>query len=435
MALQGNAAYQQRVLLLIPDHLCRIQAWEDFKSQVWKTEFEHLSIGEALLISHRPGQGHLSVVLVQHVLPSLFVQGHGTVLHPELVLPLQSRQSRSKPNMAQKRASFNSSFPHRGWGSRFNHACWRRRNELWASGSLVFYCVNNERCLLNAKEPPEAERSPEERFVLGGLVIALRHQSEKWGLAAALVVNPPTVGDEAISVGGGTEMLMLLNASWTWGWGGPPVDEVDEVLNHSQGRVRHLWQQEPVDHPVGVPAGYTTTAVTGRGPPTPEGSSCWPGSTPAWQRDALTIHSPVVELPEAAPGYDHRMGGVDLRVELRVVLHIGTDLKREGNSGVQTSESRPGGIQRFTNIPSSIYLNQKLNFPHLSGQRFPGSMHHFSPGAELFISYSCEELWPDSSNKSCQIKMARGPSCPPTGCLTFHANPVESTTPTLSPAC
>lgn len=35
-----------------------------------------------------------------------------------------------------------------------------------------------------------------------------------------------------------------------------PVDEVEEVLNHPTRRVRHLRQQEPVDDPVGVPAGH-----------------------------------------------------------------------------------------------------------------------------------------------------------------------------------
>lgn len=62
-------------------------------------------------------------------------------------------------------------------------------------------------------------------------------------------------------------------------------------------------------------------------------------------------------------------------------------------------------------------------------------MHLFSPGAKLFIRYPCKELWPDRRNKSCQIMTDRGPSCPPTSRLTFHASPVESTTRTLSPAC
>lgn len=76
------------------------------------------------------------------------------------------------------------------------------------------------------------------------------------------------------------------------------------------------------------------------------------------ERDALVIHSPVVELPEAAPGYDDRMGGEYLRVELWVVLHISADLKSEGKARVQTSESLPGRIQvSFIYIPS--YLSNK----------------------------------------------------------------------------
>lgn len=117
-------------------------------------------------------------------------------------------------------------------------------------------------------------------------------------------------------------------------------------------------------------------------------------------------HSPIVELPEAAPRYDDRMGGEYLRVELWAVLHISTDLKREGKSRVHTSQSLPGRIQVVSSerlIPSYIYLIKKLNFNHLSGQRLPGFMQLFSPGTELFIKYSCEELWPDSSNKTCQI--------------------------------
>lgn len=95
-----------------------------------------------------------------------------------------------------------------------------------------------------------------------------------------------------------------------------PVDQVDEVLDHPQGRVLHLCQQEPVDHPVSVPAGE-------HGAPSL--------SAPVLARGHLIIHSPVVELPEAAPGYDNRMGGVYLRVELWAVLHVGADL--EGGGG------------------------------------------------------------------------------------------------------
>lgn len=51
---------------------------------------------EGLLISLIPGEVHLDVIPVQHVLLPVSFQGHGTVLHPEAVLPLQSRQSRSK---------------------------------------------------------------------------------------------------------------------------------------------------------------------------------------------------------------------------------------------------------------------------------------------------------------------------------------------------
>lgn len=43
--------------------------------------------------------------------------------------------------------------------------------------------------------------------------------------------------------------------------------------------------------------------------------------------DRPTAHSPVVELPEAPPRHHHGVGGVDQRVELRVIFDITADLK------------------------------------------------------------------------------------------------------------
>lgn len=110
------------------------------------------------------------------------------------------------------------------------------------------------------------------------------------------------------------------------GGGGSPVDQIDEVLNHPQGCALHLCQQEPVDHPVGVPVGDTAPPVTLCG----QERRLLAASDLVLLRDALVIHPPVVELPEATPWDDDRMGGVYLRVELWVVLHIGTDLKKRG---------------------------------------------------------------------------------------------------------
>lgn len=89
---QEFSNYLQRVLRLIPDHLCRIQAWKHFK--LWKCGIVLVS-SPFPASSHIPGEVHLDVVAVQHVFLPIYFQGHGTVLHPELVLPLQSRQSLS----------------------------------------------------------------------------------------------------------------------------------------------------------------------------------------------------------------------------------------------------------------------------------------------------------------------------------------------------
>lgn len=105
-----------------------------------------------------------------------------------------------------------------------------------------------------------------------------------------------------------------------------PVDQVDEVLDHPQGRLLHLCQQEPVDHPVSVPVGGDTV------PPSLSALGL------VLARGHLIIHSPVVELPEAAPGYDDRMGGVYLRVELWPVLHVAADLGGWGRGGGEVYE-------------------------------------------------------------------------------------------------
>lgn len=92
--MRGLFLYPQRVLQLIPDRLCRIRAWKHLQaSPVWKFCWFP---SQFVSISHLPGEVHLDVISVQHVRLPISFQGHGTVLHPEAVLPLQSRQSFSK---------------------------------------------------------------------------------------------------------------------------------------------------------------------------------------------------------------------------------------------------------------------------------------------------------------------------------------------------
>lgn len=133
-----------------------------------------------------------------------------------------------------------------------------------------------------------------------------------------------------------------------------------------------------------------------------EASPRRPASPPARRRDALVIHSPVVELPEAPPGYDDWMGGVDLRVELRVVPHVSADLGEEGNSRVYTPEPSTGRAEVTFHRLTWFYwgLIKQVNFDHLPGERLPRLVHLFSPDTELFIRYSRDELRPASSNNT-----------------------------------
>lgn len=104
---------------------------------------------------------------------------------------------------------------------------------------------------------------------------------------------------------------------------GSPVDKVEEVLNHPRGRVCHLRQQEPVDDPVGVPAGHRAAPVSAwvgwLTDPPPE---LWPHSS-----DITRLrHSPVVQLPEASSGHHDRVRSVYLWVELRAIFNVDLDL-------------------------------------------------------------------------------------------------------------
>lgn len=150
------------------------------------------------------------------------------------------------------------------------------------------------------------------------------------------------------------ETAELPAASWTffkcYEWWmvlwGSPVDKVEEVLNHPIGRVCHLWQQEPVNDPVGVPVGYEAALVTvctwhlgGLLAETPGWVWLWNVLAPISFYSSsdspemgLIIHSPIVEFPEAPSRYNDRIWGVYQRVELWVIFNTSMNLKEKSFS-------------------------------------------------------------------------------------------------------